>query len=62
MSAYVRIRTPKIKLNVQTLVVPDNKVRTLITSLLLKQDLSNLPNLQEYLKTEKKAIGKVFKD
>ena len=45
-----------------SLVVPDNKVRINITSLLIKQDLCNLPNLQEYLKTEKKATGKAFKD
>ena len=45
-----------------SLVVPDNKVRSIITSLLIKQDLCNQPNLQEYLKTENKATGKVFKD
>ena len=33
----------------------------MITSLLIKQDLCYLPNLQEYLKTENKATGKVFK-
>ena len=50
-----------MKLNLYSLVVPDNKVRIIITSLLIKQDPCNLPNLQEYLKTEKKATGKVFK-
>ena len=45
-----------------SLVVPDNKVRSIITSLLIKQDLCNQPNLQEYWKTENKATGKVFKD
>ena len=34
----------------------------IVTSLLIKQDLCNLPNLQEYLKIKKKATGKVFKD
>ena len=42
-------------------MVPDNKVKSIIASLLIKQDLCNQPNLQEYLKTEKKATGKVFK-
>ena len=45
-----------------SLVVPDNKVKSIIASLLIKQDLCNQPNLQEYLKTENKATGKVFKD
>ena len=41
-------------------MVPNNKVRTIITPLLIKKDLCNLPNLQEYLKIEKTATGKVF--
>ena len=40
-------------------MVPNNKVRTIITFLLIKQDLCNLPNLQKYLKPDKKASGKV---
>ena len=39
-------------------MVQDKTVRT-ITSLLIKQYICNL---QEYLKTEKKATGKVLKD
>ena len=52
------LKSPK-KLNLYSLVVPNNKVRTIITSLLIRQDLCNL---QEYLKIENTATGKVFKD